>query len=78
MIECSGESALIIGYGREGKSTHRYLQQHVPDLRISIADRNPIDPKTFAAKPQRVFSGEDYLRNINDFDTVFSLTGNSS
>lgn len=33
------ENALILGYGKEGKSTHSYLKNIFPKLKISISDK---------------------------------------
>ncbi|MFH0856325.1 MAG: UDP-N-acetylmuramoyl-L-alanine--D-glutamate ligase [bacterium] len=44
------KSALILGYGKEGKTTHQYLKNKYPSLKISISDKklwkNP-DQKNF-------------------------------
>ncbi|QQS15662.1 MAG: UDP-N-acetylmuramoyl-L-alanine--D-glutamate ligase [Candidatus Moraniibacteriota bacterium] len=37
------KNALILGYGNEGKSTERYLKQHLPHLPIGIADKSADD-----------------------------------
>lgn len=31
---------LILGYGREGISTYNYIRKHLPEKKISIADKN--------------------------------------
>ena len=31
---------LILGFGREGKSTYNYLRKHLPEKMLTIGDRN--------------------------------------
>ena len=38
MEEIKGKSVVIVGYGREGQSVHRYILDHHPDLKVGIAD----------------------------------------
>lgn len=71
--ELRGESFLIIGYGREGKSVHEFLKATKPGVRIGIADRQgvsgDVDPRV------SVFSGESYLREAREYDTVIRSPG---
>lgn len=48
-------SALILGYGREGKATESYLQKYFPELQIGIADKQ---------------DGEGYLQKQDSYDIV--------
>ncbi len=59
--EIRGKSVLILGYGREGKSVHAWLEKHYPAMRIGIADK------------QR--DGEKYLAHLRDYDTVIRSPG---
>lgn len=47
MNEIRGKSALIVGYGREGKSTEAWLQKHYPEMEISVSDSYHIPEKAF-------------------------------
>ena len=47
------ESALILGYGREGKATEQYLKMRYPHVQIGITDQN---------------DGEDYLEKQHEYD----------
>lgn len=47
MSEIRGKSALIVGYGREGKSTEAWLQKHYPKMEISVSDSQHIPKKAF-------------------------------
>lgn len=59
--EIRGNSVLILGYGREGKSVHAWLKKHYPSLHIAIADK-----KT---------DGDAYLEHLGDYDSVIRSPG---
>ena len=63
---------LILGMGREGKSTLAYIRKHLPEKPLTIADKNGFesDDENIA-----VISGEDYLKSLGDFDIVFKSPG---
>lgn len=63
---------LILGFGREGKSTYNYLRKHLPEKELTIGDRNKpeIDDNNV-----KIICGEDYLRALGDFDIVFKSPG---
>ncbi|OGZ62978.1 MAG: UDP-N-acetylmuramoylalanine--D-glutamate ligase [Candidatus Staskawiczbacteria bacterium RIFCSPHIGHO2_02_FULL_34_10] len=54
------ESALILGYGKEGKVTEKYLKKYYSKIKIEIADAK---------------NGKDYLRNQEDFDIAIKTPG---
>lgn len=47
------ESALILGYGKEGHATEAFLEKFWPEISLGIADQN---------------DGEDYLEKQHDYD----------
>lgn len=59
--EIQGKSILIVGYGREGKSTEAWLTKHYPKLRIAVADKEK--------------DGDGYLSHVGDYDTVIRSPG---
>ena len=63
---------LILGYGREGISTYNYIRKHLPEKKITIADKNyvKIDDKNVD-----LICGDDYLSYLGDFDIVFKSPG---
>ncbi|HQO50199.1 MAG TPA: hypothetical protein PK939_07210, partial [Bacteroidales bacterium] len=40
------KAILVLGFGREGKSTLRFLQQWLPENKVLIADLNTPDSQT--------------------------------
>ena len=47
MNEIKGSSALIIGYGREGKSVESWLKLHYNTMRIAVSDSTSIPKEAF-------------------------------
>lgn len=54
------KNVLILGYGKEGQITHKYLEKNYPNLKISIADKKD-DP--------------NYLAKQDDFDLIIKTPG---
>jgi len=54
------KNALILGYGKEGKITHKYLKNNFPKLKISIADKS-LD--------------KNYLKKQDNFDIAIKTPG---
>ena len=67
-----GKSVLILGFGREGRSTLRLLKRF-GNCDITIADRNDVSsPETDGIT---VISGEDYLDCMSRFDIIMKAPG---
>lgn len=75
--EIKGTSVLILGYGREGKSIHRWLMTHYPDIRVDIADRR-VKTELMSGEIYKgavVYNGEGYLFHLDEYDTVIRSPG---
>ncbi len=67
-----GKNVLILGFGREGRSTLRLLKE-LGNCKITIADRKDVScPETEGIA---VISGENYLDRIGDFDIIMKAPG---
>lgn len=66
------KTVLILGFGREGKSTYNYIRKYLPQKMLGIADgkEQQIDDKNTVS-----FFGEDYLSHMGDFDVVIKSPG---
>lgn len=71
----SNKKVLVLGFGREGQSTLRFLERHVPDAQVAVADRNENALSTPRSQGLAVFGGERYLEAINLFDVVIKTPG---
>ena len=63
---------IILGFGREGVSSYRFLRKHFPDMDIVAADRSEnlkIDEYK-NDKHLKFVIGKDYDRNLNDYDLI--------
>ena len=71
-----GKRVLILGFGREGRSTYAFLRKALPDLALGVADRNEtaFADLTLGSLP-RLHSGEGYLQAIYDYDLVIKTPG---
>jgi len=70
------DRVLILGYGVEGRSTHRYLVEHARPRFLAVADRRadlalpyPVDA---------VIVGDDYLGHLDGFDVIVRSPGISA
>ncbi len=65
-----GKSVLILGFGREGKSTLRLLET-LGHKNHAIADRQPLTE----CPDCEVFCGEDYLSHCEGYDIIMKAPG---
>lgn len=65
-------TVLLVGFGREGQSSYRYIRKYFPEKPIAVADKNSVsvdDPFVTC------ICGENYLDCIGDFDVVLKSPG---
>lgn len=72
-------NVLILGFGREGKSTYKLLRKYFPDKRFTIADLNEnlVKENDFLAKDDKLslIMGAEYLKTISSFDLIIKSPG---
>ncbi len=62
-----GKRILILGFGREGRSSLRFIEKYMPEATVAVADKNPIEGvKHF---------GSEYLDAMYDYDIVIKTPG---
>lgn len=66
------KNVLVLGYGREGRSTLRRLLQAGTCASLAIADQSEIFPEDPSVQ---VVSGPAYLEHLDDYDLVFKSPG---
>ena len=66
------KSVLILGLGREGRATFKFLRENYPSMHITIADKNPVKVDD---ENVTIICGDNYLDSINDFDIVMQSPG---
>ena len=75
--ELKNKKVLILGIGREGLDTLKYLKEVFPKKIFAIADqKEELDSKTKKAiEGMDIFLGKDYLKNVKDFDVIIKSPG---
>ncbi len=68
-----GKKVLLLGYGREGKSTLRLLRQAGGYAALAIADRAQLAGEELA--DAYLYSGENYQAHLADYDVIFKSPG---
>jgi UDP-N-acetylmuramoylalanine--D-glutamate ligase len=68
---------LILGFGLEGRSTLKFIQNNAPSAIITIADKNNELEENTLIKDGAVgfISGDEYLSKISDYDLVIKTPG---
>ena len=62
-----GKRILILGFGREGRSTWAFLQKYLPDAVVGVADKVEMELVQHF--------GTGYLNAIYDYDIVIKTPG---
>ena len=68
-----GKNVLILGFGREGKSTYKRLCEAGGFASVTIADQNEIKDELPA--DVKIIFGDSYQDTLNDYDIVFKSPG---
>ena len=71
----NGKRILITGFGREGKSTLRFLQKYMPNAIVGIADRNESAFQDVDKERYSLYFGDEYLKASYDYDVVIKTPG---
>lgn len=70
---------LLLGFGKEGESTYKFLRKHFPEKKLGIADSNMnlLEEKSFLFEDVNVevMLGKDYFRDIDYYDIVIKTPG---
>lgn len=70
--ELKGKNVAILGFGREGKSTYRYIRSYLPDQLLTIADLYPIDTREL--HHVETIIGEQYQK-LDGYDVIMKSPG---
>ena len=73
----NGKKIVIVGFGREGVSSYKFLRKHFPQMPLVVADKSPeintdgLDHDDLLT----IIAGEEYDQHLNDFDLIFKSPG---
>ncbi|MBR5233843.1 MAG: UDP-N-acetylmuramoyl-L-alanine--D-glutamate ligase [Clostridia bacterium] len=66
------KKVLILGFGREGKSTYNFIRKYLPGKHLTIGDKNNV---TLDDRNVSFDCGDDYLEHLGNYDLVFKSPG---
>ena len=67
---------LILGFGKEGISTYKFIRKHFQNKKIYIADKtNANEEIILKDKNVDINFGDNYLDNLKDFDIIMKTPG---
>jgi len=69
---------LILGFGKEGRSTYNFIRKHFPKLQLAIADSNVDIANDYVVANDlllEVIVGDNYLSCLDNFDVVIKSPG---
>lgn len=73
----AGKKIIILGFGREGHSTYKFIRKYFPESPLTIADKSN-DLVLDSILPDRfltVVKGDGYDRHLNDYDLIIKTPG---
>lgn len=72
-----GQKIVIVGFGREGVSSYKFIRKHYPKMHLTIADRSPlIHVDDFKEdKHLTIVAGEEYDQDLNKYDLILKSPG---
>ena len=73
------EKIVILGYGKEGKSTYHFIRKYLKEKNLTIADENNNlgneNPELEKDKFLNLVLGNDYLNNLDQYDLIIKSPG---
>lgn len=75
--ELSDKNILILGFGREGKSTYNFIRKYLKNKKLTIADFKDLknDELIIGDENLELKTGEDYLKNLEKYDLIIKTPG---
>ncbi len=72
LTKLKANKILLLGFGREGKSTYQFIRKHLPELEIGIYDKNQINEKL---ENVVLHNGNSYEEILSDYDIIIKSPG---
>lgn len=74
--EFINKKVLILGFGREGRSTYKFIKNNNVNCEIGIADKNEIlDEEVISDKNVTIHTGENYMDSLYSYDLIMKTPG---
>lgn len=74
--ELKDKRILILGFGKEGMDTFKFLRKVFPEKVLAVADKN-LQLTTYNLQPKNIrwHLGKDYLKTFKDYDMIIKSPG---
>ena len=72
--ELKKQRIVILGFGREGRSTWKLLREALPGLPLAVADQNPVTLPV-SDELTTLISGPDYMERLAGFSLLIKTPG---
>jgi len=72
------KNIVILGFGKEGKSTYNFLRKYLKDIHLTIKDQNTSindEPLLANDKNITIIAGKDYLNDLEKYDVIMKTPG---
>lgn len=68
---------VILGFGKEGKSTYNFIRKYIGNVNITISDKKDVSDSELLNGDINVniISGDNYLNNLDDYDLIIKSPG---
>ena len=74
-----GKNILILGFGREGETSYKFIREHLKDQKLTIADMNEVIvedyPYLAEDKNTKLVLGKGYLSRLENYDLIIKTPG---
>ena len=73
------KSIILLGFGKEGKSTYNFIRKYLPKQKVTISDKNDklLEQNEFLNEDNNVLvvTGDNYLDNLDNYDLIIKSPG---
>ncbi len=73
------KSLVLVGFGKEGKSSYKFIRKYLPNKEITIVDQNEkiYEQNDYlnSDKNVKVITGDNYLDSLNNYDLIIKSPG---
>ena len=75
--EINIKKVIILGFGREGRSTYKFIRKYLPNKKLYIGDIQDLKNDELIKNDNNIElkCGTDYLDNLNDYDLIIKTPG---
>lgn len=76
--EFKDKKIVILGFGKEGKSTYSFIRKYLGNINLTIKDKNEKikdEPLLKDDKNVTIITGENYLDNLDEYDLIMKAPG---